>query len=457
MLSEVFESRLLFTDARKNNSRTGWHRTSSALLVLLLSFNFALSSFSAVEAAEQAPAPSPDPQGPTTAGSTPVNGSSPAELPAKTAPVTQTSVGPQTAATPPVEPESMEADPRQNLYAPPGAASTRPKNFMPYAAPQQAEADMPPTAPTFAAPEKPRPMFNLGAQQIDVRQQQDPRMMQGAYGAAQPPMYGNAGANGPLYGRGNMLNGAVNEDSQRLLTQVDLQKMAAHDVVLLIDRSSSMAAMDCPNPNKNGSKSGGIGQKMSLLPALLGMPLLGMGSGMGTSRWMWCLHQTADLSQQTQQIFQRGITVVLFSTGYATLPNVTLDRLPQIFNENFPFGGTNLAPPLAAQIGDYFRRREYNGGRVKPLLIGVITDGCPTNRVAVRQAIIQATYLMRYPQEVTIVFFLIGGIDYVGEQFVQDLSINLCAQGARFPIVRAVSFGELQRIGLAKAIADNLQ
>lgn len=338
---------------------------------------------------------------------------------------------------------------------------------MPYAAPAEPQADMPPTAPSFAAPPpyKPGPVFNLQAQQIDVRHDPDPRMMQqGTYGAGQPPLYGNMGANGPMQGqtRGNYLNGAVDEDGQRLLTQIDLQKMAAHDVVLLIDRSSSMAAADCPNPKKGtkgSGSSGGLGPKMGLMGALLGMPILGMGMGpgMGTSRWMWCLHQTAELSQQTQQIYNRGITVVLFSTGFQILPNVTLDALPQIFNDNFPFGGTNLAPPLASQIGDYFRRREYAGGRVKPLLIGVITDGCPTNRVAVRQAIIQATQLMRYPQELTIVFFLIGGIDYVGEQFVQDLAINLCAQGARYPIVRAVSFGELQRIGLAKAIADNLQ
>jgi hypothetical protein len=89
-------------------------------------------------------------------------------------------------------------------------------------------------------------------------------------------------------------------------------------------------------------------------------------------------------------------------------------------------------------------------------MIGVITDGCPNNRQAVREAIIEATQLMKRPDEITIIFFLIGGMDFMGERFVSELVNNLPNEGARFPIVREVSFGELQHIGLAKAIAQNL-
>jgi Mg-chelatase subunit ChlD len=131
--------------------------------------------------------------------------------------------------------------------------------------------------------------------------------------------------------------------------------------------------------------------------------------------------------------------------------------LPQIFSQNAPAGGTNLAQPLAVEIGEYLRRREYSRGNAKPVMIGVITDGCPNNKQAVRESIIQATQLMKRPDEITIIFFLIGGMDFMGERFVNELTNNLTSEGARFPIVREVSFGELQHIGLAKAIAQNLR
>ncbi len=355
------------------------------------------------------------------------------------------------------------------------------------------QEDMPPEAPPIQRNDGPTnipanpqynnsPVFNLQAQQIDVSRPQMPAMpMQGArpgYGGM--PFPGNAQGWGPLRGFGNMqgfplqgmpmnppgygampqagygaqppyygnaqqnqLNAEDNTASPRTLTQIDLQRLAKHDVVLLIDRSSSMASLDCP--------AGKGGAKIGMLPALLGLPI------MATSRWEWCQHQTADLSRQTQGIFQQGITIVLFSSGFVTLPNVTVDAVPRIFENNFPMGGTNLAPPLAMQIGEYFRRRQMSNGRARPVMIGVITDGCPTNKMAVKEAIVEATQMMRDPQEITIVFFLIGAMDFMGERFVNDLATNLTRQGARYQIVKQVTFSELQRLGLAKAIADNLQ
>jgi hypothetical protein len=254
---------------------------------------------------------------------------------------------------------------------------------------------------------------------------------------AQPPLSANARNDRPLRATAN------DSGPGRSLTQVELKRLADHEVVLLIDRSGSMSSMDCP--------ANGIGKSLGMLPSLLGVPL------MSTSRWNWCLQQTSELSRQTQGIYERGITVVLFSSGFMTFPNVTLDRLPQIFSQNSPAGGTNLAEPLAMQIGEYFRRRAMAHGNTKPLMIGIITDGCPSNKPAVVEAVVEATRLMHNPQELTIIFFMIGGMDFQGERFVGQLSSNLTGMGASFPIVKEVSFGELQQIGLAKAIAQKLQ
>ncbi len=354
-----------------------------------------------------------------------------------------------------------------NTSAPPAQQSS---DSMPPEAPPRNQAapppspepmeEMPPMAPPInqhtdsAASNHSSPIFTLQAKHYaigeDTPPQQYPRIMR-------PTLDGRAFSTAPLDGRTdtNQLAGSaqVNQlnpsasaggpGSPRSLTQVDIQRLANHEVVLLIDRSASMAAMDCPTSN--------LGHSIGMIPSILGIPLL------STSRWQWCLHQTSEMSKETQNIFNRGITVVLFSSGFITFPNVTMDQVQQIFQQNYPAGGTDLAPPLATQIGEYFKRREYARGNVKPLMIGIITDGCPSNKQAVRQAIVDATHLMKNPQEVTIIFFVIGGMDFQGEMFVRDLCTNLTNQGAAFPIVKEVSFSELQHIGLAKAIAQNLQ
>lgn len=316
------------------------------------------------------------------------------------------------------------------------------------------QEELPPLAPQFNAENQVQdlpsqnsqaPVFNLQAQQYDLRAQDNLRIgrqLNPAYGQGQPgqPLSGYAVNNGL-----NTNTGQTN-NSGRTLTQVDLQKLAAHDVVLIIDRSASMSIMDCPSGKSAGGLSGIAG-----LTGMLGIPF------MSTSRWDWCLKQTSELARETEGIYRQGITIVLFSTGFMTFDNVSMQALPEIFARNYPAGGTNLAPALASQIGSYLRRREYTGGNVKPLMIGIITDGCPTSKQAVKSAIIDATRLMRNPNEITIIFFLIGGMDFAGSMFVKDLSTNLVYQGAAFPIVREVSFSELQRTGLAKAIADNLK
>lgn len=340
---------------------------------------------------------------------------------------------------PPLAPEiKRSASSPESAHAselpPPSAA---PEGEMPLAAPE-----IHPHRSTELDSSRSSNLFNLHAQTFDLQAQQGGlrigRPTEGSF-ESNPALSANTDRQ-VLPARIDTNAGKTNG---RSLTQVELQKLAAHDVVLLIDRSASMASMDCPN--------GAIGRSVGLLPSLLGVPFA------STSRWNWCLQQTSELSRQTQNIYDKGITVILFSTGFVSFPNVTLDRISQIFGQNSPAGGTNLAQPLAVAIGDYLQRREYTHGNTKPVMIGVITDGCPNNRQAVRESIIQATQLMRRADEITIIFFLVGGMDFMGERFVNELVNNLPSQGARFPIVKEVSFGELQRTGLARAIAQNLQ
>jgi len=146
---------------------------------------------------------------------------------------------------------------------------------------------------------------------------------------------------------------------------------------------------------------------------------------------------------------------VLFAGHYDVFPHVNAKQLREIFANNSPGGSTKLEKPLESTFNDYFNRKK--SGRVKPLLIGVITDGCPTHPEFVREEIASITHEMRDPSEITIVFFLIGSNDRKGESFVWDISHNLTGEGAKFNIVRSVPFAECQRLGLARALAENLQ
>ncbi len=240
------------------------------------------------------------------------------------------------------------------------------------------------------------------------------------------------------------IKGGVNQESEPgNLTQVQLQKLAAHDIILLIDKSGSMDTPDCPRNGNSGLKS--------ILPSLI------IGGSSENTRWQWCRQQIAQMSELTQQILPAGFTVLLFDSGCYLFPRVNTNSLAHIFATNNPGGSTNLTLPLRKVFDDYFKREKLSKVKIKPLLVGIITDGCPDDPHAVKKLLIDLTHSLKNPNEITIVFFLIGGHDSQGEKFVKDLTQKLVTSGAAFDIVKAVNFDQVQKYGLASALADNLE
>jgi Mg-chelatase subunit ChlD len=243
----------------------------------------------------------------------------------------------------------------------------------------------------------------------------------------------------------NQIKGNIEEDAQPgELSQVQLQKLASHDIILLIDKSGSMATPDC---------STGAGSSLkSLLPSLLLGGVLGSSQN---SRWQWCRREIAQMSNLTQKVLPDGFSVILFDSGSYVYPKVTIENLANIFARNNPGGSTNLAQPLNQVFNDYFKRQKISRVPIKPLLVGIITDGCPDSPTAVKRLIAETTHFLHDPNDITIVFFLIGGHDSEGERFARELSQNLA--GASFNMVRYVPFAQVLRAGLARSLADNLQ
>jgi len=141
-----------------------------------------------------------------------------------------------------------------------------------------------------------------------------------------------------------------------------------HDLVLIIDRSGSMMEHDCPGD---------------------------------LSRWDWVCGQASQVAQAALEA-SSDITAVVFSHKHDTYQHLSANQIPILFAQNKPMGGTNLADPLAEQLGLYFQKR------TRPLIIVIITDGMPSNPERVAEVVRNASTQLSYAGEVTLTFLLIG-------------------------------------------------
>lgn len=237
-----------------------------------------------------------------------------------------------------------------------------------------------------------------------------------------------------------LIDAATN--SRRVLSSdisaTELSQLSGHDIVLLIDRSYSMAKKDC--------------LPLSFAPQA-DSPILDDQSRTPISRWQWCHQQTLDLAKRTQGMMPAGVSVVLFSDQYVVFNSVDAKAIETVFTDYVPKGGTNTTTALKSQLDRYFERRGQLGQGSKPLLIAVITDGCPGDPSKLRYAIIDATRQMKAPDEIIITFLQIGS-DSNGRKLLKELDDGLVDRKAQFDIVNVVPFSEMRKIGLARALVD---
>ncbi len=72
-----------------------------------------------------------------------------------------------------------------------------------------------------------------------------------------------------------------------------------------------------------------------------------------------------------------GIAVYTFSGRFKRYDSVTASKVEQIFQENEPVGGTNLAAVLQDALNNYFRRKAAGQTKPEGETIIVVTDGEP--------------------------------------------------------------------------------
>lgn len=208
--------------------------------------------------------------------------------------------------------------------------------------------------------------------------------------------------------------------------KLDVERLRNYEVVLVIDKSQSMAVEDCPSATGADSN--------------LSAPI---------SRWEWCREQVLGMAQQANWVIPGRFRVVVFSGNYVTYENVDPTGVSMIFTESVPKGPTCVTPPLQMQLDQFFAHRNQSA---KPLLIAMITDGCPNDAPAMRRAIAQATQKMAQPDDITIAILQVGRDSRCAENL--RAFQNLASYNAKFNIVNAVPFDQLEKAGLVKTLAN---
>ena len=181
-----------------------------------------------------------------------------------------------------------------------------------------------------------------------------------------------------------------------------VSRLAGYDIIVGIDRSGSMG-----DPGKSGK-----------------------------SKWEEAQEGTKALVREAIKVDADGVTLCLFN-GADTLKEYKNVKdaavVDQIFTENSPMSGTPTNVLLNKYLGEYLTAKKA-GNNPKPIILGVVTDGEPTDRKATKMAIINATKEMEKDGEIGISFIQIGN-DTGATSFLQDLDDNLQSEGAKFDIV----------------------
>jgi uncharacterized protein YegL len=176
-------------------------------------------------------------------------------------------------------------------------------------------------------------------------------------------------------------------------------KRDEYEHVLIVDRSGSMSAFnDCPGD---------------------------------ISRWQYALECSQAFVAQCVKRQGFPMKLVLFSSKAKLFDAVTADNLQAIWEENEPFGGTNLADALKLVLDLFFMTRNQPGKK-KKMIVVVITDGAPDNREDVAKVVVDASHMISEDSELGLQFIQIGR-DAAASKFLQWLDVALKADDPKDP------------------------
>lgn len=228
--------------------------------------------------------------------------------------------------------------------------------------------------------------------------------------------------------------GAIGNPPHRLSVEENLTRLSNYDVVLIVDKSSSMQVSDCvatvdADADPDQFKT--------------------------VSRWQWCSKQLHQLAEKSSKIIPEGIRLVLFSDDYSVYDNVSPAQVAQAFSEHKPSGMTQATRAIRSQLQQYFKNKAQHGENTRPMVIAVITDGGLDVPLPLRHAILEASKQMDRPGEISITFLQVGH-DKRSRHLAEKLNCKSTGTEANgtYNIVQVRDFNELRRVGLPQALVE---
>lgn len=185
------------------------------------------------------------------------------------------------------------------------------------------------------------------------------------------------------------------------------------DYTIIIDKSGSMSVADCAN---------------------------------GQTRWQAAQESAEAVARKCETVDPDGITVYVFSSKFKRYDDVTAAKVSEVFAEHEPMGGTGTAEVLHDAFADWEKRKK-SGAMKSGDTIVVITDGEPNDREAVAREIVSVSKKMDADEELAVLFLQVGK-DGGAAKFLTFLDDDLQGKGAKFDIVDAKSFEEIEEKGL---------
>lgn len=160
------------------------------------------------------------------------------------------------------------------------------------------------------------------------------------------------------------------------------------------------------------------------------------------SRWKGVEEAAIGLANKLTTLADKGFAMYLFSSKFHRTEGVDAAKVKQVFAENEPNGGTNLAEALDDALNNYFYRKEKGQAKPNGEIIAVMTDGRPDNEEQVAKVIVKATKKMDRDEELGISFIQVGN-DAHATAYLKRLDDHLESEGAKFDIVNAITLDDM--------------
>ncbi|MGD1839480.1 MAG: VWA domain-containing protein [Thermonemataceae bacterium] len=171
----------------------------------------------------------------------------------------------------------------------------------------------------------------------------------------------------------------------------------------------------------------------------------------GRSRWEACREATIALAYKCEEHDPDGMTLYLFSGRFKRFEKVTAARVHEIYDDNEPGGGTDLAEVLSDTFGFIQERRKDQGDNPEAELVLVVTDGEPDDHASVVDLIKDMSTKVASQMELAISFIQVGN-DPSATEFLRALDDDLVAAGAAHDIVDTVTLEEMEEYSLTQIL-----